>query len=257
MKSATVVHELPIGLIDISEFNTRKDLTAGEDEGGVSELAASIEKRGLLSPITVFLKADGRYDLVAGQRRLLACQRLGWSTIAALVRDHMESVDATAVSLVENLQRADMNPRDKARAMKALLSEVGQEKVVSRETGLSSQTVRKYLRLLDLAPELQEQLAAGEARNTQALADLATKFSDPEDQKLVFGELRGFTQPVQQEMIKHLEPDLSNLVDIVNQAHEGTFGHKLIRNCPFDCPSIPPSIKQEVYRLIETTRSLA
>ena len=168
----------------------------------------------------------------------------------------MEAVDATAVSLVENLQRADMNPRDKALALKALLDEVGQERAVSRETGLSSQTVRKYLRLLDLAPELQDQLAAGETRNTQALADLATKFKDPAVQKVVFGELQGFTQPVQQEMIKHLEPDLSNLNDVVNQAHEGTFGHKLIRNCPFDCPTIPSSMKQEVYRLIQTAGSL-
>ncbi len=250
------VHDLPIELIDISEFNNRKDLAAGEDESGVAELAASIEKRGLISPITVFLKPNGRYDLVAGQRRLLACQRLGWSSIPASVRGHMEAVDATAVSLVENLQRADMNPRDKALALKALLDEVGQERAVSRETGLSSQTVRKYLRLLDLAPELQDQLAAGETRNTQALADLATKFKDPADQKVVFGELQGFTQPVQQEMIKHLEPDLSNLNDVVNQAHEGTFGHKLIRNCPFDCPTIPSSMKQEVYRLIQTANSL-
>jgi ParB family chromosome partitioning protein len=168
-----LVKDIAIQDVDVSEFNTRKNLIDGQDDSRIDDLARSIEKQGLLSPITVFQKPDGKYALIAGQRRMLACQRLEWSTIPAIVRDTMSEADATAVSLVENVHRADMNPIDKARAFKTLATKFGNLPSVSHETGVGVSTIRKYIQLLDLAPELQKQLAAGDARNTQALARLA------------------------------------------------------------------------------------
>jgi ParB family chromosome partitioning protein len=81
------VREISLQDVDISEFNTRKNLADGQYDSTIEDLAKSIEKQGLLSPITVFQKPDGRYALVAGQRRLLACKQLGWSMIPAIVRD--------------------------------------------------------------------------------------------------------------------------------------------------------------------------
>lgn len=93
------LQDIPVALIDMSRFNTRKDLGAGEDDAGLAELADSIEREGLLNPVTVFPVSGGRYELVAGQRRLLTIRRLGWETISANVREPMDEATATAVSL--------------------------------------------------------------------------------------------------------------------------------------------------------------
>jgi ParB-like chromosome segregation protein Spo0J len=85
------------------------------------------------------------------------------------VREKIAEADATAISLVENVHRADMNPRDKAVAFKALLDKFGDLGSVSRETGVGVGTVKKYIHLLALAPEIQQKLAAGEAKNTERL----------------------------------------------------------------------------------------
>lgn len=218
------------------------------------DLAKSIEKQGLLSPITVFRKPDGRYSLIAGQRRLLACKQLGWPTISAIVRESMTDADATAISLVENVHRADMNPRDKAVAFKALLDRFGDLQTVSRETGVGVSTIRKYVQLLDLAPQLQEQLAAGEARNTEALARLAQKF-DADKQIEVWDRISGFTQDVQQEIIRRADFSLENLDALVDQAAEGAFNYHVVRNCPFDCPTIPGPLKKQVAEMVEAFKA--
>lgn len=244
------IQELSIQDIDISEFNTRKDLIDGQADSTLDDLARSIEKQGLLSPITVFRKQDGRFALIAGQRRLLACRKLAKTTIPAIVRETLDAKEATAISLVENVHRADMNPRDKAIAFGALLEKFGEADAVSHETGVSVPTIKKYVQLLALAPEIQEKLAAGEAKNTEALARLAQAFPDPEKQVVIWDEIAGFTQAVQQEIIKRVNPDLSNLRDLVDQAAEGVFGYHIVRNCPHDCSTIPIPLKDQVANMI-------
>jgi len=236
--------------IDISEFNTRKNLQDGQFDSTIDDLANSISRQGLLSPITVYKTPEGAYLLIAGQRRLLACRQLGWDLIPAIVRDDISDADATAISLVENVHRADMNPRDKAIAFSALLSKLGSFEAVSQETGVGSSTIRKYTRLRDLAPELQDKLAAGEAKNTQALARLAKEFPDHEKQLEAWERIGGFTQDVQEQIIQHLDPDLDNLGSLVDLAAEGEFGYHVVRNCPFDCPTIPDALKEKVSSMI-------
>ena len=244
------VKEVAISDIEVSEFNTRKNLDDGQVDSSIEDLACSIQKQGLLSPITLYHIENGKYGLIAGQRRMLACKHLGWSTISAIVRDNMSTADATAISLVENVHRADMNPRDKAKAFKTLLDNLGSLQSVSRETGVSTQTIRKYIQLLNLATELQEQLAAGETKNTQALANLTQKVKEPGEQVHVWGQIECFNQDVQQEIIKQLTPDLSNLNDLKDRATEGAFGAKIVRNCPYDCPEIPETLKEQVAEMI-------
>lgn len=110
------VKELELSSVNISQFNTRKDLDAGTEDASLEELASSIREKGLLNPITVIKRDDGKYDLIAGQRRFIACRRLGMRTIPAIIREKMDDTDATILSLIENIHRADMNPMDKARA---------------------------------------------------------------------------------------------------------------------------------------------
>ena len=244
------IQEITIEDIDISEFNTRKNLDDGQIDSTIDDLAKSIDRQGLLNPITVLKKPDGLYSLVAGQRRLYACQLLGWASIPAIVREGISEADATAISLAENVHRADMNPRDKSVAFSTLFNRLGSIRAVSRETGVGEGTIRKYIHLLDLAPTLQDELAAGEAKNTKALAKLAKDIPDHEKQIETWRRISGFTQDVQSQIIGRLAPDLGNLGTLVDQAAEGRFGYQIVRNCPFDCPTIPESLKQKVANMI-------
>jgi ParB family chromosome partitioning protein len=245
-----VVIEIPMTAIDLSEFNVRKNLAEGQHDSSVSDLADSIARRGLLSPITVYRKDGDNYGLIAGQRRFLACRSLNWPTISAIVRETISAEDATAISLVENVHRADMSPSDKAVAFKTLLDRLGDLQAVARETGVGVQTIRKYVTLLSLAPELKERLAAGEAKNTEALAQLAQRLTDSEQQLEVWDRIEGFTQTVQLRIIKQLSPSLDNLEELVSQALQGAFDMVQIRACPYDCPTIPDDAKEEVAAII-------
>lgn len=245
------VREIPLSRIEISEFNTRKNLEDGQYDSTVQHLAASIERQSLLNPIHVMAKQDGVYALIAGQRRYLAFKFLGRTTIPAVVISETSEAEATAMSLVENVHRADMNPLDKARAFALLRDRLGDEKSVSRETGTSVPTVRKYIDLLDLAPQLQTQLAAGEAKGTSALARLAKQVRDPDQQAKIWKRIDEFTQDVQQDILKGLDPDLGNLDELVDDAVEGRIGYRVVRDCPWDCPTLPSQLKPEVARLLE------
>ncbi|MGQ9663489.1 MAG: hypothetical protein ACUVWX_14340, partial [Kiritimatiellia bacterium] len=112
----------------------------------------------------------------------------------------------------------------------------------------------KYVQLLDLAPQLQEQLAAGEAKNTEALARLAQRF-DHDKQMDVWDRISGFTQDVQQEIIKRVDARLENLDALVDQAAEGAFNYRVVRNCPFDCPTIPEPLKKQVAEMVEAFKA--
>lgn len=94
---SVVVQDVPIGQIDVSKFNTRKNLADAQHDSSIDDLARSINQQGLLSPITISTKPDGSYEVIPGQRRLLACRQLGWNTVPALVREGLSDVDTTAL----------------------------------------------------------------------------------------------------------------------------------------------------------------
>src|SRR3989338_4546513 len=152
------VKDIRMDLINVSSLNTRKDLGAGTEDTSLDDLANSNKEKGLLNPIIVQKKDDGTYDLIAGQRRFLACKKIGWSTISAIIREKMDDTDATIISLIENVHRADMSPIDKAKAYQKIYEKYMEYDKVVRETGVSISTIKKYLTLLNLAPSIQEKL---------------------------------------------------------------------------------------------------
>ena len=139
------VREISLDHIRISEFNTRKDLDAGTEDASLDDLANSIREKGLLSPITVRSAADGHFDLIAGQRRFLSCRKIGMATISAVIRDDIDDTDATIISLVENVLRADMSPIDKARAYQTIYARYGDYGRVAKETGVISRSERSII----------------------------------------------------------------------------------------------------------------
>ncbi|CAB4914567.1 unannotated protein [freshwater metagenome] len=124
------------------------------DEDALEALAASVGASGILQPVLVRPLAGGRYELVAGERRWRAAQRAGLKLIPAVVeqRDDARSLEA---AIVENMARADLNPIEEARAVAALVEELGlTREEVGRRVGRSRVAVSNLLRLLDLPDEV-------------------------------------------------------------------------------------------------------
>lgn len=126
------------------------------DPGTLLELAMSIRERGVLEPIVVRPKGDEKYEIVMGERRWRAAQMAGLKQIPAIVRE-LSDEDASVDALLENFQREDLNPVERARAIKKLLSFMSWEKCL-RTLGVSDSTMRRYLDLLDLPESILNEL---------------------------------------------------------------------------------------------------
>jgi ParB family transcriptional regulator, chromosome partitioning protein len=150
--------EIPVELIDRNPFQTRTHF----DEAKLVELAGSIASSGVVQPIVVRQGKDGRYTLIMGERRLLASKKAGKATIPAIVRE-VSNVQAMEMTIVENLQRADLNPMEQARAYERLSRDfqMTQEQMATR-TGKDRTSISNFLRLLRLPEAVQKSVEAGE-----------------------------------------------------------------------------------------------
>ena len=124
-------------------------------EDSLQELAQSIKERGVLEPIVVRPK-DGKYEVVMGERRYRAAKIAGLTEIPAIVRE-MSDEDAACDSLLENFQREDLNPVDRARAIEGLLAIMSVEKC-AQTLGVSESTLRRHMELLELPGCVQQAL---------------------------------------------------------------------------------------------------
>ena len=161
--------ELAIDRIDRNPFQTRTNF----DEAKLTELAASIAATGVVQPLVVRPGKDGRYTLVTGERRLLASKQAGKATVPVMVRD-VSDLQTMEMTVVENLQRADLNPMEQARAYERLSREfhLTQEQMAER-TGKDRASVANFLRLLRLPDDVQQAVEAGELSFGHARALLA------------------------------------------------------------------------------------
>lgn len=145
------------------------------DADELRELADSIAEHGLLQPIVV-IEHDGGYTLIAGERRWRAARQLGMETIPAVVRTANEQ-QRLELALVENLQRADLNALDEARAYRHLIDEFGlTQEMVAVRIGRSRPAVANALRILETAPLVQQAVADGtiSGGHARALAGLTS-----------------------------------------------------------------------------------
>jgi ParB family transcriptional regulator, chromosome partitioning protein len=149
--------EIPVGEIERSPFQTRTRF----DEVQLAELAASITATGVVQPILVRPLPHGHYQLIAGERRWLASQRAGKETIPAIIRQ-VSDEQAMEMTIVENLQRTDLNPMEQARAYDRLSREfqLTQEQM-ARRTGKDRASVANFLRLLKLPEDVQGKVEEG------------------------------------------------------------------------------------------------
>jgi len=150
--------ELALEVIERNPYQTRTRF----DETQLGELAQSIAASGVVQPIVVRSLGGGRYQLIAGERRLLASKKAGKTHIPAILRQ-VSDEQAMEMTIVENLQRADLNPMEQARAYQRLSQEfkMTQEQMAVR-TGSQRATVANFLRLLKLPEAIQEKVEGGE-----------------------------------------------------------------------------------------------
>lgn len=157
-----VIHQLAIDKIERNPYQTRTNF----DEGSLNELAASIKASGVLQPIVVrHIKSadgkDGKYQLIAGERRWLASQRAGRTTVPAIVKQ-VSNEQAMEMTIIENLQREDLNPIEQALAFDRLSREFGlTQEQMAVKTGKDRSSVSNYLRLLKMPQEVQSGLSNG------------------------------------------------------------------------------------------------
>ena len=151
---AEELRELPIDLIGPNPNQPRTTF----DEAGLLGLAESIKVRGVLQPVLVRPLAGGRYELIAGERRLRAAELAERDTIPAVVRHHDDAA-SLEMALIENMAREDLNPVEEARACAALVEELGlTREEVGLRVGRSRVAVSNLMRLLDLPDEALELL---------------------------------------------------------------------------------------------------
>lgn len=163
--------DVPIELVDAGPMQPRTFF----DEGALSSLAESIKAHGVVQPVLLRRRA-GRYELVAGERRLRAAKLAGLTTVPAVVREVADE-DLLEVALIENIQREDLNPIEEALAYKKLIETVGltQEALATR-IGRDRSYITNYLRLLRLPEDLQtlvkqKHLSTGHARSLLGLPE--------------------------------------------------------------------------------------
>ncbi len=173
--------EIDIDLIDPNPTQPRNRFS----EAKLDELAQSIKNNGLVQPIILRRAANGRYQIIAGERRWRASQRIGLERVSAVIRNIPDS-KLLELALIENIQRQELNPIEEAQAYQRLIQGLGiTQDDVAQKVGKERSSISNYLRLLRLPESIQqmledEQLSMGHARALLGLdsTDLQTKLAD-------------------------------------------------------------------------------
>ena len=162
---------LPISQVESCSSQPRKHF----DEASLAELAASIQEHGIIQPLTVRKLASGYYQIIAGERRWRAARLAGLSEVPVIVIE-ADDRKAAELAMIENLQREDLNPMEEAAGYRSLIDQhhMTQEEAAGR-VGKSRSAVTNALRLLELAPAVQNQVEAGllSAGHARALVPLS------------------------------------------------------------------------------------
>ncbi|HEY6433436.1 MAG TPA: ParB/RepB/Spo0J family partition protein [Acetobacteraceae bacterium] len=165
------IRQVPLDLLEPGAFQPRRSM----DQGALQELADSIRARGILQPLLVrpHPGRDGRFEIIAGERRWRAAAQAGLHEVPVLVRA-LGNSDAMAAALVENLQRQDLNPLEEAEGYNQLLEEFGlTQETLAQAVGKSRSHIANMLRLLNLPPAIKQAVLAGDVTAGHARALLS------------------------------------------------------------------------------------
>ncbi|TBW56520.1 ParB/RepB/Spo0J family partition protein [Marinobacter halodurans] len=152
------LRQIPVDLIQRSRYQPRRDM----DQAALQELADSIRQQGVMQPVVVRPLAEGRFELIAGERRWRATQLAELDQIPAIIRDVPDEA-AIAMALIENIQRENLNPIEEAFALQRLQDEFGLTQAqVAEAVGKSRTTITNLLRLIGLTEDVRVMLEHGD-----------------------------------------------------------------------------------------------
>jgi ParB family chromosome partitioning protein len=224
--SATDLREIPVDLIRRGKYQPRRDM----DTDTLQELADSIKVQGVLQPIVIRSVGEGKFEIIAGERRWRATQLAGLDRIPALIRDVPDEA-AIAISLIENIQRENLNPIEEAMALQRLQQEFElTQQEVADAVGKSRTTVTNLMRLMALQDDVRTLLEHGdlEMGHARALLGLPAEdqsaaartvvgkgFSVRQTEALVRKLLKDKEMPAT--AAKELDPNIRHLQDKLSQ----------------------------------------
>jgi len=240
----SILKDLPVDLIQRGKYQPRRDI----DPDSLQELADSIRAQGVMQPIVVRAISDKRFEIIAGERRWRATQLAGLDMIPALIREVPDNA-AIAMSLIENIQREDLNPIEEAAALLRLQQEFElTQQEVATAIGKSRSTVANLLRLMTLQEDVRKMVEHGDLEMGHARALLGLEqgqqsqaaravvgkgLSVRQTEALVRSLLERDDKPVVQQTldpnVRHLQDDLSaRLGTRVEIKHGASGGGKLV-----------------------------
>ena len=231
-KNENGVLELDIGKIKPNPNQPRKNF----DIDALNELAASIKVHGIVQPIVVNKQSNGDYLIIAGERRWRAANICGLKTVPVIVKNYTDK-QVKEISIIENLQREDLNPIEAARAIKELMDEYGlTQEIVSERIGKSRSQIANTLRLLSLYPDVIKLVEEGKLSSGHARCLVVV--NDPNDQirlaqtavtkglnvRELEKAVKNYTNPTKRVVIK--EEQSLELKELINQMQK-TFATKV------------------------------
>ena len=159
-----------VEMIDPNPYQPRKDFSKSE----LNDLTRSIQAKGILQPLSVRKGENGRYDLIAGERRLRAAKAAGLDKVPVYILSARTDADLMEIALIENIQREDLNPLEQAEAFALLHSKFNlKQDEIAKRVGMSRPAVANYLRILKLPDEIKASLQVGEISMGHARSLLA------------------------------------------------------------------------------------
>lgn len=185
------IFHIEVEKVILNPYQPRKEF----DEEALRELASSIREFGILQPLVVSkieeeteIGTKVTYQLIAGQRRLMASKLLGLRTVPVIIRNFLKKTEALEMAIVENIQRADLNIIETARAYSRLSDEFGlTQREIAARLGKSREMIANALRLLALPSEVQQAVSHGQINESQAR--LLLQIEDPQQQLQLFNKI--------------------------------------------------------------------
>ncbi len=214
-----VASELKITDIIPNKNQPRENISPEE----LNELIKSVKEEGVLQPILVKEIADGKYEIIAGERRYIAAQRAGLKTIPAVIKKNISSIDQHKLALIENIQRQNLNPIEEAKAYQKLIEGYNcTQEQLSEKLGKNRASIANSLRLLKLPESIQkylitEELQPGHAKVLLSINDVSKQKALAEytvKKGLSVRDLEGLlnkTHIKKEKTKKTSEPELKNL----------------------------------------------
>jgi len=172
-----------------------------------------------------------------------------------MVRKDMLDQQAMAISLIENMQRADMAPIDKARSLSILCERYGSVPEVSKQTGISTSTIRKYLTLMRLPESVAEEFKVADGSvSISVAAAIATTFTNQEDMKKAWEQVKGFKAGIAERVIRNSNGNLQRVEENKILAAEGAFDLERCGTSLATYPYVPKSVRTEILAIAKEAR---